>query len=211
MLVEALAAIAIGWLLGSNAPQADTVAAAIRDAGVPSDAVKWLKAKSWIESRGNNSAINWDDGPYALKASQRLRSEGRLCPSRSPDEYAFTGGPWGLMPSVFIVTAYGSQACLTPQAVFSPREALAMVLAYAGRLQRSAAYKANPTWETLWLGFQRPAFMGDRSSDRAQKSLENMRAGLARYGASKIAKRRPPKFSPDGYYWRNRIVLGGAV
>jgi len=95
--------------------------------------------------------------------------------------------------------------CSDPRIVLSPRESLAMVLAYAGRLQKKPEYRANPTWETLWLGFQRPAFMGDRTSERAQKSLENMREGLARYGASQIAQKKPPIFLEDGEFYRAQL------
>ena len=186
----------------------DTLASAVRDVGVPGDAQKWLLAKAWIESRGNDQAVNVGDGPAARQAAERLQNDGRLPRCRNLDEYAFSGGPWGLIPAIFLVVAYpddDAMKCSDPRIVLSPREALAMVLAYAGRLQKRPDYRANPTWENLWLGFQRPGFMGDRSSDRAQKSLANMRKGLAKYGALDIATKKPPTFLEDGEFYRARL------
>jgi len=186
----------------------DTREAAIQDVELSQDAHAWLLAKSWIESRGNDQAVNLGDGAAAMQAAERLQGDGRLPRCRPLEEYAFSGGAWGLIPAIFLVVAYPNNPemlCADPRIVLSPRESLAMVLAYAGRLQKKPEYRANPTWETLWLGFQRPAFMGDRTSERAQKSLENMREGLARYGASQIAQKKPPIFLEDGEFYRAQL------
>jgi len=117
------------------------------------------------------------------------------------------------MPAIFLVVAYPEDEqmlCASPTIVLDPRESLAMVLAYAGKLQKWASYRADPTWETLWLGFQSPSFMGNRSSTRAQKSLSNMRKGLAHVGRSDLADKTPPSFPASGEFWRERILGASA-
>ena len=193
-------------------PETDDLAQVIGSAPVSRDWQDWLLAKAWIETRWNPSKLNFADGPKAREAAERLRGEGRLPACRGLDEYAFSGGAWQIIPAIFLVVAYPkneAMLCVDPRIVVDPRESLAMVLAYAGKLQTWSSYQENPTFETLWLGFQSPSFMADSSSKRAQKSLENMRKGLARIGREDLAKKRPPKLSKDGSYWRNLIVLGG--
>ena len=217
MVRAALIAGMLGMLLARTAKaepvQGGSIAQAISDAGVSGDTADWLLAKAWIETRLNPAKINTGDGPAALKAARRLKSEGRLPDCRPDNEYAFSGGAWQIIPAIFLVVAYPkdeAMLCSSPKIVLDPREALAMVLAYAGKLQSWSSYRANPTWKTLWLGFQSPSFMADDSSARAQKSIANMRRGLSHVGRSDLAAKRPPQLSADGQYWREKIMGASA-
>jgi len=213
MVRAALIAGIVGMLLAQTAKaetlQGGSIARAINDAGVSGDTADWLLAKAWVETRLNPSKVNTGDGPAALQAARRLKSEGRLPDCRPDQEYAFSGGAWQLIPAIFLVVSYPKNEqmlCSPPSIVLDPREALAMVLAYAGRLQKKSSYRADPTWKTLWLGFQNPKFMGDDSSERAQKSIANMRKGLAHVGRSDLENKRPPTFEDSGQFWRSRIL-----
>ncbi len=213
MVRAALIAGIVGMLLARTAKaepvQGGSIAQAISEAGVSGDTADWLLAKAWIETRLNPSKVNKGDGPAALQAAQRLKSEGRLPDCRPDQDYAFSGGAWQLIPAIFLVVSYPKNEqmlCAPPSIVLDPREALAMVLAYAGRLQKKSSYRADPTWRTLWLGFQNPKFMGDDSSERAQKSIANMRKGLAHVGRADLENKRPPSFDDSGQFWRSRIL-----
>jgi len=197
-----------------DAPDRNELAQVIGSAPVSRDWQDWLLAKSWIETRWNPKKQNFGDGAKAIEAAERLRREGRFPTCRPLNEYGFSGGAWQIIPAIFLVVAYPkdeAMLCADPRIVLDPRESLAMVLAYAGKLQTWASYKENPTFETLWLGFQSPSFMANRNSARAQKSLENMRKGLERIGRADLALKTPPKLSKRGAYWREKIVLGGAA
>lgn len=212
-LIGALLGLALAGKAKAQPMQGSSIAQAISDSGVDENTADWLLAKAWIETRLNPYKINRGDGPAGKKAAQRLKSEGRLPDCRPDHEYAFTGGAWQIMPAIFLVVAYPEDEqmlCASPTIVLDPRESLAMVLAYAGRLQKWASYRADPTWETLWLGFQSPSFMANRSSTRAQKSLSNMRKGLAHVGRSDLADKTPPTFKACGEFWRERILGASA-
>jgi len=215
MARSAIIAAVVGLLLARTAKAqpmtGDSIALAIRDSGVSRDAADWLIAKAWVETRLNPAKINTGDGPAALKAAKRLKSEGRLPDCRPDAEYAFSGGAWQIIPAIFLVVGYPkdeAMLCSSPQIVLDPREALAMVLAYAGKLQGWSSYRQNPTWKTLWLGFQSPSFMADDTSERAQKSIANMRKGFDHVGRSDLETKRPPAFSSDGQFWRKKIMGG---
>ncbi len=215
MLWLAIALALFGLAQNRNdEPSQDELAQLIGSAPVGRDWQDWLLAKSWIETRWNPAKQNFGDGPSAIQAAKRLRNEGRLPACRPLSEYGFSGGAWQIIPAIFLVVAYPNNEamlCADPRIVLNPRESLAMVLAYAGKLQTWSSYKENPTFETLWLGFQSPSFMANRSSARAQKSLENMRKGLERIGRADLALKTPPKLSKSGAFWREQIVLGGAA
>ncbi len=212
-LAIALALLGLAQNLDDE-PSQEELALVIGSAPVGRDWHDWLLAKSWIETRWNPAKQNFNDGPRAIQAAERLRDENRLPTCRPLSEYGFSGGAWQIIPAIFLVVAYPNNEamlCADPRIVLNPRESLAMVLAYAGKLQTWSSYKANPTFETLWLGFQSPSFMADRSSARAQKSLKNMRKGLERIGREDLALKTPPKLSKSGAFWREQIVSGGAA
>lgn len=223
MWVEVAGAIALGWALARGgapaelAPPRDEAVELdqlLVELGASRDLRRFARAKAYIESRGNPRAVNLEDGGPAMRAFERLREQGRLSCGRPAEDYAFSGGWFGLLPPTSIVNAYRGTAleCLDPRAVFEPRESLALFLAYLGALQRRPAYQANPTWEALWLGNRSPKLMNlsQRETEQARKSLANFRKALDALGIDRgLMTRKPPMLSRSGLTWRDRLGIGG--
>jgi len=225
MIVEVIGAVALGWLLARGGSEQDEpiqpppeeqaeLDDVLVELGASKDLRRFARAKAWVESRGNPLAVNYQDGAASVAAFRRLQEQGRLNCGRSEDEYRFSGGLFGLLPSTAIVNAYRKTPleCLDPRAVFDVRESVALFLSYLGALQRRSAYAADPTWETLWLGNRSPALMpfSQRETEQARKSLRNFRRALDALNIDRgLMRRKPPKLDRYGMTWRERLGIGG--
>lgn len=163
---------------------------------IPPGFADFFAAKSYVESRHNPRAVNQRDGGPALQAAERLRSSGRLPECGYPlEDYAWSGGLYGQIPALALVVAFEGtdEVCEDPKRLHEPAFALRTALAYARKLQQWKAYRKNPSWETLWLGFRAPALMGDHEHPKAQISLANLKKGLRATGGK--LRGRPPRIA----------------
>jgi len=175
-------AAALALCLRGEAP----VDVALEAAGVHGELAVFLRAKAYVEARGNPLARNDGDGRAAVRAAARLRSGGRLPDCGRPiEEYGYSGGLFGLIPALVIVVSAettGSDICEDPRAVFDGARATELALTYGATIQRRKSYRQSPTWESLWLGFRSPSLPGNPGSSKAVISLSNMSKGLRRTG-----------------------------
>lgn len=98
-------------------------------------------------------------------AYDRQRDRGRLAGSGyARSRYCFgSGGFFAMLPANAIAGAFRGSALerLDPYAVFDPRIAVVMAVDYARRLLGWSAFKQNPTWLTLRVGWSNPSLMAD--------------------------------------------------
>jgi len=183
--------------LALSASPASAPDVALHRQGIEGELATFLRAKAYVEARGNPLALNRHDADAGRRAARRLRREGRLpdC-GRSADEYAFSGGLYGQLPAIAIVVSHetiGTDVCEDPVAVFDANKSTRMAVAYAARLQRRREYREHPSWKTLWLGFRDPDLMSDRGHSLASRGLRNMKKGLRRTGGR--LRHKPPSLT----------------
>jgi len=168
--------------------------AAILTACLAGSVHDFFAAKAWVESRGRTEARNDDDGGPARRAARRLLADGRIADcGLDLDSYAFSGGLFGQIPAIAAASMPEAKSeCAEPVRVHEPAWALRAAVEYAARLQRWPSYRAEPTWETLWLGFRAPALMAHPDHPKARIALQNMKRGLRATGGT--LKGRPPSF-----------------
>jgi hypothetical protein len=102
------------------------------------------------------------------------------CPYNAA-RYSFGSGGWfGLLPASGVYAFKGSRyECIDPWSVFDPPAALVMAIEYARRTMRRQAFKDNPTWLTLRVGWGSPSNMGkqsahDRVADQMRRHLGDL-------------------------------------
>ena len=129
-----------------------------RGLGIPSMFPEWAQP--------NLSASAKLQGVEADAASEGYVRNTYLhdCPY-SAARYSFGSGGWfGLLPSSGVHAFKGTRyECIDPWSVFDPPVALVMGIEYARRTMRRQAFKDNPTWLTLRVGWGNPSSMGKAS------------------------------------------------
>lgn len=170
-------------------------------AELPPDAVTFLTAVAWSESRGNRLASlgpNDHPGrpPWATKSrAPRARQDreaarsaaafdrvfGRRSMPFPRDRYTYGGGGWGGLLPTYAVNILGTD--FDPwDAVHGEAPGFAATVGFMRGLMRYDGFKANPTFLTLWAGRGSPTTIG--TAARNAKKRKGFLRALREVGVS---------------------------
>jgi hypothetical protein len=91
------------------------------------------------------------------------------------ERYTFGSGGWFAMLPAFGVYAFKgtSMECIDPYDVFEKEASLVMAIEFARRTMRRSAFKKNPKYGVLRVGWGLPSGMGDQSRLAASRTKKN--------------------------------------
>ena len=155
-----------------------------------------------------NEGIN--DAFAARQAWERQRFERGVFQSTPwPEErYTFgTYGLWQLMPANAIASSFKGTRFenLDPWSNFVPGRQMAMAVDYNQGLMKRAAYKANPTWATVYAGWAKPSNMGNMDSPEVLAALDRFSDGLKASGIPLSFMDKKPSKAPNAVAIMERI------